>query len=147
MESASARAVPLGASFFWLWCFSTISISKPAPASTLAASWTSFNKRLTPKDILAERSTAVFSAVSFTFFICASESPVVQSTRPSFFSAQKSIRWSAAFGEAKSTTTSASSLHSSKDGYTGYPFSLSFLRSIPATMVRPSISFAILVMT
>ena len=37
MESARARAVPLGASTFWLWCFSRISISKPASANTGAA--------------------------------------------------------------------------------------------------------------
>ena len=32
IESASARAVPDGASSFWLWCFSTISMSNPSTA-------------------------------------------------------------------------------------------------------------------
>ena len=42
----AARAVPLGASSFWLWCFSTISISKPADANTLAASCKSLMRQV-----------------------------------------------------------------------------------------------------
>ena len=88
MESASASAVPLGASTFRLWCFSTISISKPALASTPAASFKSFNIRLIPKDILADFKMATFFAASSTFASCASDRPVVHSTQGSFFSTQ-----------------------------------------------------------
>ena len=88
MESASASAVPLGASTLRLWCFSTISMSKPAFASTPAASFNSFNIRLMPKDMLADFKIATCFAASSTLDSCASDRPVVHSTQGIFFSTQ-----------------------------------------------------------
>ena len=73
MESASASAVPLGASSFWLWCFSTISISKPAGAKMVAACFNSSINILIPSDMLADFNTATFFDAPSTFFNCSSE--------------------------------------------------------------------------
>ena len=66
MASARARAVPLGASSFRLWCFSRISISNPAAARTGEISFNTLISRLIPTDIFAERRTALVSLSLFT---------------------------------------------------------------------------------
>ena len=139
--SASASAVPLGASNFWLWCFSTISTSNPAAASTFEASCSNFKSVLIPRDIFAERSTAVSFAASLVFASCSSESPVVHSTNGSFFFAQYSNTLSVAFADEKSIIASASTSHVSISVNTGYPLSLLSTISIPAT-ISASASFS-----
>ena len=67
--SASISAVPLGASFFRLWCFSTISMSKLSPKNS-AASFTSFTRRFTPTEKLAVRNTGIFFAHSSMYASC-----------------------------------------------------------------------------
>ena len=111
-----------------------------AVGSTLLL-YTTTGPLLIPRDIFAERSTAVSFAVSFVFASCSSERPVVQSTNGSFFFAQYSNTLSVAFADEKSIIASASTSHASISVNTGYPLSLLSTISIPAT-ISASASFS-----
>ena len=50
IPSASVMAVPLGASFFWVWCTSSMRTPYPPTRSIIAASWRlRRNMRFTPR--------------------------------------------------------------------------------------------------
>ena len=106
---------------------------------------------LIPRDILADRRTAVFLDASSTFSNCSSESPVVQSTQGSCFSIQYSKSPSTAGATLKSITTSAETSQSLILVNTGNGFFPSSWASMPATNVisassaaRPAITCPIL---
>ena len=150
-ESPRASAVPLGASSFSLWCFSTISISKPAGFKIAAASFKSFINILMPRDMLADFRTAVFSDSFFTISSCSSESPVVQSTQGISFSMHQESRPSMAAATLKSITTSAFTSHSLIFLNTGKGFFPSSEASTPAAIaislsssINPAMVFPIL---
>ena len=111
IASAIARAVPLGASSFWLWCFSMISISKLFSSSRAALQAKSI-RRLMPIDMFAEKNMGADFAASAILAFCSSLRPVVQMTAGVFVLTAQSIIPSNADGCEKSMITSNSSLTS-----------------------------------
>jgi hypothetical protein len=83
-------AVPDGASFFWVWCDSTMSQSQPA--SACAARSTSSSSTATPRLKFEAQTSGIFAAAASSAWRCVLEMPVVPDTSPAPLHAQRQHR-------------------------------------------------------
>ena len=117
---ANVRAVPLGASFLWRWCISTISQSNSR--KILAASRANLFSTATPRLVFVAYKIGINLAHSSIKFSVDSSSPVVPMQRGFGFFMAKFSKFCVPLGLEKSIITSEFLNKSSK-----FPLSLSNL--------------------
>src|SRR6185437_3377057 len=105
----SSSAVPDGASTFWLWCISTISMSNEA-SSVLATRRTSAASRLTPRLMLPDFTITAFLAASLMRASSSALKPVVPMMWVLPCLAHSSANATVAAGAVKSMTPSILSM-------------------------------------